>query len=108
MLKKRLIAGIAVCLMAVSAFSASASANSALENMKATIYGGARFHLRLQRRPQLENSFLRRVQIQVMDGIHLVTNGFISEEEVLRIMRKQRNLSIEITMASKLEIIWGI
>lgn len=43
-----------------------------------------------------------------MDGIHLVTNGFISEEEVLRIMRKQRNLSIEITMASKLEIIWGI
>ena len=97
MLKKRLIAGVAACLMAVSAFSMSASAMVVL-----------RFHLRLQRRPQLENSFLRRVQIQVMDGIHLVTNGFISEEEVLRIMRKQRNLSIEITMASKLEIIWGI
>ena len=41
MLKKRLIAGMAACLMAVSAFSVSASANSALENMKATIYGGA-------------------------------------------------------------------
>lgn len=38
---KRLIAGVAACLMAVSAFSMSASANSALENMKATIYGGA-------------------------------------------------------------------
>ena len=41
MLKKRLIAGVAACLMAVSAFSISASAYSALENMKATIYGGA-------------------------------------------------------------------
>ena len=37
MLKKRLIAGMAACLMAVSAFSVSASANSALENMKAAV-----------------------------------------------------------------------